>query len=507
MDKIKIKIDGRIAEIESAPEVVTDNAEYEVEFAVDERDGWNPTVPMTALFVRRDARYTAVVMDAGETICTMPPQTGTNVVYIGLTQEEMRTTTPARIPIRRSVRTMTDFPPLPDKDVYAQILANFAGLRMLSGKGAPTTETAGKVNQLYRDEDTQKLYICTSTDSGYTWAAVVSDTEDAVTYTAQTLTEEQKTQARANIGAGTSNFSGSYNDLTHKPNIPAATVIDTTLSKSGQAADAKAAGDAIAQKLDATALPTAVNDALAQAKASGAFDGAKGEKGDPFTYADFTSEQLEVLRGPQGKPGPAGSDANVTDENIKSALGYTPADSGDLDNKLPKSPSDWGPWTADEQAAARERMGVSNGYTVLMDKALTEKANAVYFNLPDDAVEFIAYLEIYDAATEYSGGYVYLKFSSKNGYPQTTQIFSYMGDHINNNTQNYRAIQKCTVVNDEDILVEYSSYSMDILATSEKASRSGRVSMAKRSDNKVGFYCTGESFPIGMRFLVLVRCK
>ena len=132
MDKIKIKIDGRIAEIESAPEVVTDNAEYEVEFAVDERDGWNPTVPMTALFVRRDARYTAVVMDAGETICTMPPQTGTNVVYIGLTQEEMRTTTPARIPIRRSVRTMTDFPPLPDKDVYAQILANFAELRMLS---------------------------------------------------------------------------------------------------------------------------------------------------------------------------------------------------------------------------------------------------------------------------------------------------------------------------------------------------------------------------------------
>ena len=181
MDKIKIKIDGRIAEIESAPEVVTDNAEYEVEFAVDERDGWNPTVPMTAWFVRRDARYTAVVIDAGETICTMPPQTGTNVVYIGLTQEEMRTTTPARIQIRRSVRTMTDFPPLPDKDVYAQILANFAEMRMLSGKGAPTTETAGKVNQLYRDKTNNRLYVCVNDVDGYTWAAVVSDTEDAVT--------------------------------------------------------------------------------------------------------------------------------------------------------------------------------------------------------------------------------------------------------------------------------------------------------------------------------------
>ena len=126
------------------------------------------------------------------------------------------------------------------------------GVSTISGKGAPTSATQGKVNQLYRDEDTQRLYICTATDGGgYTWTAVVSDTENAVTYTAQTLTEEQKTQARANIGAGTSNFSGSFNDLTEQPNIPAATVIDTTLSKSGQAADAKAAGDAIEKKIDA----------------------------------------------------------------------------------------------------------------------------------------------------------------------------------------------------------------------------------------------------------------
>ena len=124
------------------------------------------------------------------------------------------------------------------------------GVSTISGNGAPTSATQGKVNQLYRNEDTQKLYICTATAGGYTWAAVVSDTEDAVTYTTQTLTEEQKTQARANIGAGTSNFSGLYNDLPDKPNIPAATVIDTTLTKSGQAADAKAAGDAIDKKLD-----------------------------------------------------------------------------------------------------------------------------------------------------------------------------------------------------------------------------------------------------------------
>lgn len=168
------------------------------------------------------------------------------------------------------------------------------GVSTISGKGQPTESTVGRLNQLYRDESTDKLYICTGVEGGYTWAAVVFDAEDAVTYTAQTLTNAQKQQARSNIGAGTSSFSGSYNDLTNKPNIPAASVIDTTLSKAGQAADAKAAGDAIGQKLDKTALPTAINDALAQAKASGEFDGAKGDKGDTGP------------EGPKGDTGPAG---------------------------------------------------------------------------------------------------------------------------------------------------------------------------------------------------------
>ena len=189
------------------------------------------------------------------------------------------------------------------------------GVSTISGKGAPTSATKGAVNQLYRDESTDKLYICTGVEGVYTWAAVVSDTEDAVTYTAQTLTDEQKTQARANIGAGTSNFSGLYNDLPDKPNIPAATVIDTTLSKSGQAADAKAAGDAIEKKLDATALPTAVNDALAQAKASGEFNGAKGEKGDPGPAG---------LKGADGKDG-AGMD--VTGAKVGQIAKITAVDS------------------------------------------------------------------------------------------------------------------------------------------------------------------------------------
>ena len=78
------------------------------------------------------------------------------------------------------------------------------GVSTISGKGAPTSETQGKVNQLYRDEDTQKLYICTATDGGYTWAEVSGGSVD----------------------------------------------VDATLTNAGQAADAKAAGDAIGKKID-----------------------------------------------------------------------------------------------------------------------------------------------------------------------------------------------------------------------------------------------------------------
>lgn len=72
-----------------------------------------------------------------------------------------------------------------------------------------------------------------------------SGSDNAVQYVAQELTDEQKAQARENIGAGTSSFSGSYNDLTSKPTIPTQVTIDSTLKQSGQAADAKAVGDAL----------------------------------------------------------------------------------------------------------------------------------------------------------------------------------------------------------------------------------------------------------------------
>lgn len=52
---------------------------------------------------------------------------------------------------------------------------------------------------------------------------------DVVKYSTQTLTDTQKAQARKNIGAGASSFSGDYNDLTNKPTIPTDVVKNSEL--------------------------------------------------------------------------------------------------------------------------------------------------------------------------------------------------------------------------------------------------------------------------------------
>ena len=69
--------------------------------------------------------------------------------------------------------------------------------------------------------------------------------------------------------------------------------------------------------------------ALAEAKASGLFDGAagpagapgakgdKGEKGDAFTYADFTAAQLAALKGDRGEKGEKGDKGDTGPQGPK----------------------------------------------------------------------------------------------------------------------------------------------------------------------------------------------
>ena len=159
--------------------------------------------------------------------------------------------------------------------------------------------------------------------------------------------------------------------------------------------------------------------------------GDQGEKGDPFRYSDFTPEQLEGLRGPQGiqgnegKRGERGQAGPQGQQGIRGEPGipgiyYGPVQptdehhpvwidpegepwyqlpqeeiariaqqaaellelyvnqlKEDLADKLPKSPADWEAWTAVEQAAARERIGIDKPVERIEELTVTEEGTTV----------------------------------------------------------------------------------------------------------------------------------
>ncbi len=196
--------------------------------------------------------------------------------------------------------------PLP---VVVQGASGGGGVSTISGKGAPTSTTVGAVNQLYRDENTDKLYVCTSTENGYTWAEVTADVDGVVKYTSQSLTNAQKAQARTNIGAGTSNFSGSYNDLTNKPNIPEAAQIDTTLTKSGQAADAKVVGDTLMS--NTSSLLTEINKKANKSEIPSVPSWAMADTKPTYTAAEVGAVDKQQGTANAGKFLVVGTDGNV----------------------------------------------------------------------------------------------------------------------------------------------------------------------------------------------------
>ena len=111
--------------------------------------------------------------------------------------------------------------------------------------------------------------------------------------------------------------------------------------------------------------------------------GAKGEKGESGVYygTDTPGEEFDVWINPDGTPG--GSDANITAENIESALGYKPVREEDV-NQLKSD-------IANVQLAVSEKM---DSYTIktVMDSVATPHTQyylgnqtAVDIVLPDSA--------------------------------------------------------------------------------------------------------------------------
>lgn len=173
----------------------------------------------------------------------------------------------------------------------------------------------GKVDNADNADNADKLngqsadYYAKATDVKDKFSQLTND--GAVQYTAQSLSNEQKAQARTNIGAGTSSFSGSYNDLTDKPTDFAPTEhthetsevtgLDTALSeKVNKSALGQANGVATLDGtglIPSTQLPSYVDDVIeGYAKTSTSDSGVVTVDGF-YKEAEFTT----AITGETGK--------------------------------------------------------------------------------------------------------------------------------------------------------------------------------------------------------------
>lgn len=156
---IAINISNKHALVQGTPSIVCGNDSYIINFTFDEE--WTGQEYKTARFVYvqdGEVKYTDVVFTG--TLVEVPPLLNTREVMVGVYAGDLQTSTPARIPCEPSIRCGTGAPEDPTPSQYDQIME----LLNAGGSGGGGGESF------------------------------------AVQYIQQSLTEEQKEQARQNLG-------------------------------------------------------------------------------------------------------------------------------------------------------------------------------------------------------------------------------------------------------------------------------------------------------------------
>lgn len=263
MPVINISVENKIAEADGTL-YVCGNSDFVAKFAFDAE--WEAYENKTARFCYNNS-YVDVVFTGNE--CPVPIISGTYFFNIGVYAGNLHTTTPARVPCKKSILCGNESESSASQEVKNEFL-----------------DVLDK-----RTGDLDKLQT-TAKDN------LVAAINEA-----------------ARTGGGESDHSKLINrDAQDQHPIGAIAGL----------ADALAGKQPKGDYLTADKLQSATDAALAQAKASGVFDGAPGAKGDPGEKGD------PGAKGDPGEKGDPGSDASVTKQNITNALGYTPANADNV---------------------------------------------------------------------------------------------------------------------------------------------------------------------------------
>ena len=159
-------------------------------------------------------------------------------------------------------------------------------------------------------------------------------------------------------------------------------------------------------------------------------------------------------------------------------------------------------WTADEQTAARERMGAWTGdWQIIMDETLAELTQEVSFEVPDDTKEMICYFK---SGAAPKNAQVYLR-TSNNG-SSIAESFASFGGSLSNNTISI-GCQKIQFLNSQYGLIEYSYLSHSTPSSADYAQRAGKPSLLRIDSKRFAFHSVdiNGGYPVETRLLVLVR--
>lgn len=122
MPVINISVENKIAEADGTL-YVCGNSDFVAKFAFDAE--WEAYENKTARFCYNNS-YVDVVFTGDK--CPVPIISGTYFFNIGVYAGDLHTTTPARVPCKKSILCDTGFPADPPDDVYNQIMAKLNSL-------------------------------------------------------------------------------------------------------------------------------------------------------------------------------------------------------------------------------------------------------------------------------------------------------------------------------------------------------------------------------------------
>lgn len=190
---IHITVRDRVPTITAGEDVISHNSDYVAEFEFDEE--WQDKVK-TVYFVCEDGSYQAVVMSGNS--CDVPMMAGEHRrIFVGVQEGSsvkpsvLKTTRPCCLKVKDSIADYLGQPiPDPTPDVYEQIIA------MLESITSPTWDAVQNkpFSTLGGGLEVDENGVLSAEGGG-------GGSANAVQYVAQSLTDEQKKQARTNIGA------------------------------------------------------------------------------------------------------------------------------------------------------------------------------------------------------------------------------------------------------------------------------------------------------------------